>query len=324
MKRIWVGIGLLCGLAVWAAAPAAAQELPAQVLALYPQQVGELVFVDLQSARRSPHYARLKAQVLPERFRELETWAQRLGVDFDRNVDQISWAFVSSGDAANSDFVGIAEGAFYLDEIRKVVANSEIGVSDYNGATVYSLGENEAGREFLFAFPDNARLVFGIRRQVLAMLDRIRQGGLSLLDNAELRGLVDQVNRRASIWLVLDGEFTELGVRQFLGQATEIPGTEALAQRVEDATLRIQLNRGLQTNMSARCASTTDAVWFGAFLQSALYFQRQRLNESNPALANILADAQLNRAGDQLTLSLDIDESDMPALLQARSFTLSF
>lgn len=318
-------VAILCaGLVMAVAAPAAAQELPSQVLALYPPQAGELVFVDLQSARRSPHYSRLKAQVLPERYRELDAWARNLGIDFDHNVDQLSWAFVSVGDATNSDFVGVAEGAFFLDEIREVVADSEITVTNHAGATVYLLGENDAGREFLFAFPDNARLVFGFREQVLPMLDRNRQGGPSLLDNPAMRDLVDQVNRRASIWLVLDGEFTELGVQQFLGDATQVPGAEALAQRVQNATLRMELDRGLETNLAARCASSTDAVWFGAFLEAALYLQRQRLNESDPALARILADARLNRSGDQLTLDLDISESDMPALLQARSFTLSF
>jgi hypothetical protein len=323
MRRLSIAIlGTMLGVA--AAAPLPAQELPSQVLALYPPQAGELVFVDLQSARRSPHYTRLKEQVLPDRYRELDAWARRLGIDFDRNVNQLSWAFVSSGDAANSDFVGVAEGSFFLDDIRDIVAKSEISATDYAGAVVYLLGENEAGREFLFAFPDNARLVFGFREQVMPMLDRNRQGGRSLLDNIQMRDLIADVNRRASIWLVFDGEFTELGVRQFLGDATQIPGAEALAERVQNATLRLELDRGLETNLAARCASSTDAVWFGAFLEAALYFQRQRLNESNPALARILADAQLGRAGDQLTLDLDITESDMPALLQARSFTLSF
>lgn len=325
MKKVLIVIGLLGILGALAApVPALAQELPSQVLALYPRDAGELTFVDLQSARRSPHYARLKAQVLPDRFRELEAWAQKVGIDFDRNVDQISWAFISTGDAANSDFVGVAEGAFYLDEIAKITAKSKMTAADYNGATVYNLGKNDAGREFLFAFPDNARLIFGFREPVEGMLDRARQGGPSLLDNDQMRSLIDQVNRRASIWLALDGEFTELGVRQFLGQATEVPGAEALAQRVRNATLRIELNRGLATNLGAQCASSTDAVWFGAFLEAAIYMQRQRLNESNPALARVLADAKLTRTGDQLAFNLDIAESDMPALLQARSFTLSF
>lgn len=325
-KHTWVATLCLCGLlaAVGAALPLRAQELASQVLALYPPQAGELVFVDLQSARRSPHYARLKAQVLPERYHELERWSTQLGVDFERNVDRISWAFISRGDPASSDFLGVAEGAFYLDDIQKIAAASELRTLAYRGASVYWLGENEAGREFVFAFPDNARLVFGFREVVEEMLDRAAQGGPSLLDNAQMRGLIEQVNRRASIWMVLDGEFTQLGVRQFLGEAASVPGAETLSQRVQTASLRMELSRGLDTTLAARCATATDALWFSTFLEGALYFQRQRLNESNPTLARILADARFQRSGDEISLALAISESDMPALLQARSFTLSF
>lgn len=306
------------------ATPAAAQALAPQVLALYPPETGELVFVDLQSARRSPHYAQLKAQVLPDRYRELESWAKQLGVDFEKNVDRLSWAFINAGDPARADFVGVAEGAYYLDDIQKVAAASQLRVYAFRGASVYFLGENEMGKEFVFAFPDNARVVFGYRGPVEAMLERAAQGGSSLLDNAEMRGLVDEVNRRAAIWLVLDGAFTQLGVRQFLGEAANVPGAETLAERVRNATLRLQLARGLDTTVAARCASLTDALWFSAFLEGAIYLQRQRLNDSNPALARVLSESRLARSGDQISLALSIPEGDMPALLQARSFTLSF
>lgn len=326
MKQRWALAVVACGVLVGGGgAPSArAQELALQVLALYPAETGELVFVDLQSARRSPHYARLKAQVLPERYRELAGWSARLGVDFDRNVDQLSWAFVSTGNAAASDFVGVAEGAFYLEEIQKAAADSKVGVTRYGGVSLYRVGENEQGREFVFAFPDNARLIFGFRQRVQAMLDRAAEGGRSLLDNAQMRGLIEEVNRRASIWLVLDGEFTQLGLRQFLGRATQIPGVETLAKRVRTASLRMELDRGLETTLTARCASTADALWFSALLEAALFFQRQRLNESNPALARVLAGARLQRRGERVSLALSIPESDMVALLQAQSLSFSF
>lgn len=317
-------LSLCLGGLVASAWPAVAQALASPVLALYPPDTGELVFVDLQSARRSPHYGRLKAQVLPERYRELERWAKQLGVDFDKNVDRLSWAFISTGDPARADFVGVAEGAYYLDEIQKVAAASKLRLSAYRGASVYFLGENEMGKEFVFAFPDNARLVFGYRGPVEAMLTRAAEGGTSLLDNARMRVLVEEVNRRSSIWLVLDGQFTQLGVRQFLGEASQVPGAETLAERVETATLRLQLDRGLDTTLAARCVSVTDALWFSAFLEGALFVQRQRLNESNPTLARVLSEARLQRSGDQLSLALSIPEGDMPALLQAKTFTLAF
>lgn len=311
-------------LAVLGSLPSAGQALSPQVMALYPPEAGELAFLDLQAARRSPHYDELKTQVLPDRYRELEDWARQLGVDFDKNVDRLSWVFVNTGDPARSDFVGVAEGAYYLDDIRKVAADSKLRVWAYRSAAVYHLGENERGKEFVFAFPDNARLIFGFRPLVEAVLDRAEAGGPGLLDNPVMRGLVDEVNRRAPVWLVLDPAYTQLGVRQFLGDAADATGTETLVQRIRSATVRLQLDRGLTTTVGANCASAADTLWLSSFLEMGLFFQRQRLNESNPTLARVLSEARIERSGDRLTLTLAIPEVDLLALLQSRAFSLSF
>ena len=321
MLKQLAGVLALAALAIL---PAAAQALSPQVMALYPPQAGELAFVDLQAARRSPHYEELKSQVLPANFRDLEEWARSLGVDFDKNVDRLSWVYINTGDPANSDFTGIAEGAYYLDEIRKVAAESKLRSWSHRGATVYSLGENKRGIEFVFAFPDNARLVFGFRPLVEGILERAAAGGPSLLDNAVMRGLVDEVNRRAPVWLVLDPAYTQLGIRQFLGDAADAPGAETLAQRIVSATLRLQLDRGLTATVGARCASATDTLWLASFLDTGLFFQRQRLNDSNPTLARVLSDARIERTADRLTLTLAIPEADLLTLLQSRAFITNF
>ena len=315
------GVLALAGLAIL---PAAGQALSPQVMALYPHEAGELAFVDLQAARRSPHYAQLKSQVLPENFRELEDWARQLGVDFDDNVDRLSWVFLDSGDPANSDFAGIAEGAYYLDDVRKVAAGSKLRSWNRGGATVYSLGENKRGIEFVFAFPDNARLVFGFRPLVEGILDRVAGGGRSLLDNAVMRDLAEEVNRRAPVWLVLDPIYTQLGIKQFLGDAATAPGAETLAARIRSATLRLQIDRGLTATVGANCATATDTLWLSSFLDTGLFFQRQRFNDSNPTLARVLSEARIERSGDRLTLTLAIPEGDLLSLLQSKVFANPF
>ena len=304
--------------------PGRGRSLSPQVLALYPPEAGEEVFVDLQTARRSPHFRELKTQLLPNRFRELEQFAARLGVDFERNVDRLSWVFINTGDPANSDLAGAAEGAFYLPQIEQAAAAHGVEVFAYRDARVFVIGKNDRGQQFVFAFRDNANCLFGFREHVGAMLERAAQGGASLLDNRTLRSLIDEVNRRASIWLVLDGAFTQLGVRQFLGEAANIPGMETLAGRVRSATVRIELTRGLDITLGARCATATDSLWFSAFIEGALFFQRQRFNESNPTLARILSEVRLQRTDERLSLSVSVPESDLVALLQAKSFSLTF
>ncbi len=328
-----VAVSLLLGtvLAALAPAPAQAQALSQTVMALYPPETGEVVFVDLQVARRSPHFNRLKEQVLPERFRDLERLSASMGVDFNRNVDRISYAFVSTtGDPKDADFVGVAEGAFELREARKIAAAQKLVSSDIGPVAVYVLGRNERGNEFVFAFRDNATLLFGFRNQVEGMLERaggpdgVGAGGRSLLNNAEMRDIINDVNRAAPIWMALNGEFTQLAVRQFLGQEASLPGVESMTERVRNATIRITLGQGLNSTMSTRCASATDALWFSGLLQTALYFQRQRLQSENPTLARVLGDAKLERTGERISLAVSIPENDLATLVNSNSFTVRF
>lgn len=322
----WVWLLLLCGLVAGAGVgtPASGQGLASQVLALYPPNAGEVVFVDLQAARRSPHFGQLKAQLLPERFRQVEQLAANLGVDFERNVDRVSWVFVNPGDPARAEVLGVAEGAFYLDDIQQAATALHVTMTTYREALVFVLGAAPQGGEFVFALRDNATCLFGFRGPVEAMLDRAAAGGPSLLDNQTMRALVEEVNRSAPLWLVMDGQFAQLGARQFLGEAARLPGAGTLAERVRSVTVRLRLDRGLEATITARCASSTDALWFSAFLESGFFFQRQRFASSNPALARMLSDARLERADDRLRLTVSVPESDLASLIQSRSFAAPF
>src|ERR1700694_755413 len=78
---------------------AVAQSLSSTTLALYPADTGELAFADLRALRQSPHYARLRNELLPPRLRELESFAQALGMDLEIQSQQMSWAFAGAARA---------------------------------------------------------------------------------------------------------------------------------------------------------------------------------------------------------------------------------
>ncbi len=322
----WISIAVLgCALSALAPSPAQAQALSSTVLALYPPEAGEVIFVDLQTARRSPHFAQLKDQLLPKRFQDLEQLAAHLGVDFGRNVDRVSYAVIGvDGDTERIEMVGVAEGVYNLAETQRAAARSKLGTRAYRDAQMFSLGKNERGVEFVFAFRDNATCLFGSRAQVDDMLDRAAKGGRSLLDNPEVRSLIAEVNNSTPIWMVLNGQFTKLGVLQFLGEGATLPGVETMAERVRNATVRITLNRSLDSTVTARCASAADATWFSTLLQTAVYFQQQRVSASNPTMARVLDAARVGRAEDRVSMAVSIPESDLATLLETRTFTLHF
>jgi hypothetical protein len=305
--------------------PAQAQSLSSRVLALYPQEAGELVFVNLDQARRSPHFAEVQAQILPQSFRNLEQVAARLGVDFNRNVDRLSWAYVdTNGNAARSEFMGVAEGAFDSNAVGRAVREHKLPATRYAGMRMFSAGSSEDGKEFVFAFTQTSECVFGLREQVQKMLTRSVQGGANVLDNSTMRQLVEDVNRDSPIWMVLNGDFTQLGVRQLLGEAIPRPGVDTLSSRVRTATVRMDLDRGLAAKIAAHCATSADAMWFSTLLQGALAVERQLQNSKNPAMARVLGGSQVQREEDKISLNVTVPESDLAALIQSNGLALHF
>ncbi len=323
MKRLILASALLS--AIGAAAPAArAQALPAQVQALYPAQAGEIVFVDVRALRGTRHYPELKSQVLPEKFRQLEQWVKVLGADLDRDVNQLSWAFLSADESASSGFMGVAEGAFdptaALDQARL----QKLGVARHNGQALISLGSNSGGKEFVFAFLDQTVALFGFRDQVVEMLDRRSSGGQGFGGNPDLRDVIGRVNGKSPVWLALDSRFASLAVRQFLPEATRVPGFENLAGRVRTASLRFDLSSGLKSDIAVRCQDSADSAWLATLMQLALSYQAVQLGPSQPELARALGDVKMDRSDDRVTAALAIADSDLATMLRKNTFALKF
>lgn len=303
--------------------PAAGQALPPQVLALYPQQTGEVVFADLRGLRASKHYAQIKAQVLPERFRQLEQFGVILGIDFESEVNQLSWGFVGAPEGGVS-FVGVAEGSFPPAEIESKARASKLPLSRFQGAPVVVMGVNAQGKSFVFAFPDRTTAVFGYRETVEEMLTRRAQGGASLADNAALRSVVEEVNGKAPLWVALDNPYTVLAVKQMLPEAAKLPGFDTLAGRLRNSSLRFELKDGLKGTAAVRCETGADSLLLSTILQGALTYQGYQLGEKNPELARAVKEVTLDRQEERLNVGMTIRDADLVTLLRKNTLTLSF
>lgn len=306
------------------AGEARAQALPRQVQALYPAEVGELVYVDVRALQATPHYSQIKAQVLPEKFRQLEQFSAMLGIRFDSEIQQLSWAMVGSPEAKAIGFMGVAEGQFTPAEAERQALQLKLDVARHAGATVLMLGRNDQEQEFVFAFPDAGTAVFGFRPWVEQALERRAQGGASLLNNTAMREMVDQLNGRVPLWLALDEKFAALGLKQMLPGAASLPGFDRLAASLRGATLAFELTGGLRGAAGVRCANASDALLFSTLVQAALTYQTWQMRETNADLARVLGEMQVNRNDTRLDLALAIREPDFVALLQKNSFALKF
>jgi hypothetical protein len=311
---------------VWIALqPAAnAQAIPNQVLSLYPRESGEITFLDVRALRNSPNYSELRTKVLPERFRQLADWTKYIGVDFDTEVYQLSWAFLPAAEGEQVGMVGIAEGNFTTSEIQKLAKERKLPTYRHAGYLVLNLGKNDQGREFVFAFPDPNTAIFGFRDITEQILDRRASAGASLADNRPLMDLIRSLNGKSPVWIAMDSRFTLLAVQQMLPEVSRVPGFETLAARLQSSSLQFQLSDGLRGTAAVRCQTGSDALVVAKLLQAAVTYQAFRLNETQPDLAKVLGELRLNQQDERVELALTIAQANLTSLIQSNSLTIKF
>ena len=297
-----------------APAPARAQSLPDSTIALYPAEAGELAFADLHTLRQSPHYRILHDSYLPSRLRQLETQALSLGIDFEAQAQQLSWAYLVTP-SGGIEMISIAEGNFAPSTVSDRARALKLQVADVSGHTVVGMGQNEAGQQFAVAFPDSSKLVFGTRDQVEALLNRSTSGAPGFLQNATLAPLLPEANGRSSIWSVMDQRFAAIEIRGIAPDAAARPEAQTLLNNLRAALARATLGNDLTASAGFLCADATQAGLLAAVAQAGFALYATAEANQNPDMAAALHSAVVQQQGDRVQLDLSLSQSQVGLLL---------
>src|ERR1700726_726350 len=102
---------ILCAMVLFVPKPARAGRLGADVIALFPKDVGEFAYADLKKARTLKWFPQLQEQMLPDRFRQFEKFLASAGVDPNSQVEELAWGLVADaptgkGEASSATITG--------------------------------------------------------------------------------------------------------------------------------------------------------------------------------------------------------------------------
>src|SRR5216684_3754483 len=104
--RKLVAAGMLVAMALATPKPARAGRLGADIIALFPKEIGEFAYADLKKARTLKWFPQLQEQMLPDRFRQFEKFLVSAGIDPNSQVDELAWGLVPEGVTAKSEGTG--------------------------------------------------------------------------------------------------------------------------------------------------------------------------------------------------------------------------
>ena len=311
---------------------ARAGTLGADIIALFPKDVGEFAYADLKQARQFKWFPQLKEQMLPSRFREFEQFLAAAGVDPNRQVEELAWALIptsaksSQGNGSavptGEQIVGVALGQFSPASAEEFFKAQKLSTSKVHGYTLYAFGSGVGPSDLFFFFLDSNTAAFG-HRQSLEKLVEVRFGAEEgLLRNDQFFPLINEANGRGVVWSVLNPAYTRLAMQQLVPEASQFPQATQLVGKLQALVINIDAGSALDARFQAVCSTPEEANTLAALLQAGLLYRRYQESQTNPDLAKLLDDARITPRGDRLELRVSLTEEQMSALIRRNTFAV--
>jgi hypothetical protein len=329
-----VAICILCGMILLLAEPARAGRLGADIIALFPKEVGEFAYVDLKKARTMPWFPQLQEQMLPDRFRQFEKFLASAGVDPNTQVEELAWGLVAEGVTSKTEktgsaavptgeqVVGVALGNFNPDSTESYFKRQKLPTWKARNYTLYAFGTGTGESDLFFTFIDSSTAAFG-HRAILEKMIEVRFGGEEgLMRNDQFFPLVNEANGSGVVWAVLNPAYTRLAMQQLAPEVEQFPEAAKLVTRMHNMIIHVSAGSGIDGKFQAVCGSTDDANTLAQLVQAGFLYKRYQASKENPELAELLDQAHISPAGDRVILTMALSDDQMTSLIRHNTFSL--
>jgi hypothetical protein len=341
-RKIIATLFIVFVLASLAVTRARASTLSTDVIAMFPQNIGEFAYANLKEARSLSWFPQLKQQMLPSRFKQFEQFLSAAGIDPNSQVEEVAWATVGAaptpaaqngqGNAAaqaqqtpapgSEQVLGVAIGSFRPETAETYFTAQKLPVVKVRNFSLYAFGGGSGPADLFFFFLDSNTAAFG-QRQQLERLIGIRAGEeQGLLTDSKILPLINEANGSGVVWAVMNSAYAQLAMQQLAPEAAQFPQAQQLVSRLRALSLQIVAGSGVQARFQSVCATPDDANTFAALLQAGLLYKRYQLGSSNPDLAALLDSTRITPAGDRLNVQLSLTDDQMLSLIRRNTFAV--
>src|SRR6202021_519686 len=212
---------LCCAFVVLCATAGFAMPIASSARSMVPSEIQQLIGVDYRALKDSPTALALKQQVLPDNLKELETALKAIGINSDRDLDQLNFASFRT-EKKGIQTIGIAQGSFSAKVVLKKLKIKKIAGVKHGTAIIYPM---DNGLEMTFL--DDNTLAFGNSASLRSALDT-RDGKRPSLDSNPV--MTDQMAAvdGSPLWSILDQQGTQAIMMSAMGDASKIGDYESM------------------------------------------------------------------------------------------------
>jgi hypothetical protein len=306
MKR-WQGvlwILLLSTAAAWAAA------MGSSARGVIPADVQQVITVDYRALKNSSTAMALKDQVLPPSLKEFETSLKGVGIDPEKDVDQLTFASYRHG-KEGIKVVGIAQGSFSSKAFVKKMKLNKVKPLKYHDADIYPMS---GGMQMTFL--DDNSLLFGDGEAVKGAMDA-RDGYAPALDsNADVADMIGSVES-GTVWSVLDQKGTQNMLLSALGDAGKLADFDTIKKRVVGSRYAMNFNSGVNFDLDVVTSDSVTAATLSSLVKAGVLYRKMT---ATPIEKVALESVSINSDSSNLQMHFKADDKQFQSLMHSDLF----
>jgi hypothetical protein len=290
--------------AVWA------MPLGSSARTVIPADVQQIICVDYRALRNSETAQALKEQVLPESLKQFEGALKSVGIDPDKDVEQLTFASYRSG-KQGVRIVGVAQGSFANKTVLRKMRLNKVRPVKYHNTDTYPMG---SGMQMTFL--DEGTLLFGESSALKGALDA-RDGYTSTLDsNNQIADMIGSVDS-GTVWSVLDQEGTQNMMRSALGDASKLTDYETVKKRLLGSRYTMNFSNGVDFDLDVITSDSMTATTLSSLVKAGVLYKKLNATPTEKlALESVTVDSDSSN----LQLHFRTDDKKFQSLLHSDLF----
>jgi len=300
---------LLCALLLsvttaWGAA------IPSSARTAIPSDVQQVITVDYRALKNSDTAMALKAQVLPPALKEFEAQLKGVGINPDKDVDQLTFASYRTP-KAGVKVVGAAQGSFSSKVVLKKIKLNKVKPMKYRDTDIYPMS---GGMDMTFL--DDSTLLFGDSSALKGALDA-RDGYVNALDsNNQVADLIGPVESGA-VWSVLDQQGTQNMLLSALGDAGKLADFDMIKKRVLGSRYTMNFTNGVNFDLDVVTSDSVTAATLSSLVKAGVLYRRMT---ATPIEKAALENVSVNSDSSNLQMHFKSDDKQFQSLLHSDLF----
>ena len=290
--------------------PGYAASLGTAARTVIPVEVQQIINVDYRRMRNSETAMDMKAKLLPPNLKQFEDALKDIGINPDKDVDQITLASFRQKDHG-LQMIGIAQGQFPRKKLALKIAKQNIKGVKKGTAIIYPMS---GGMQMTFL--DDWTMLFGDIAAVKAALDARDNSSMSLNANHDITDMIPSVED-GTVWSVLDAAGTQTMLKSALGSAADLGDFESMKKKLIGSRYTMDFDHGVDFNLNVVTSDNMTASTLSSVLKAGILFKKMNATATEKtAIDGTTVDNDANK----LVVHFKADDRNFQQLIESPMF----